>query len=96
VTQSRKDNSKDEPPRRETGAALSSALAARPIDVTVNGEVISVDEGATVADLLVRLRLASQAVAVEVNLDLVPRARHAEVRLAAGDRVEIVTLVGGG
>jgi len=35
-------------------------------------------------------------VAVEVNLELVPRQRHAEHRLAEGDRLEIVTLVGGG
>ena len=62
----------------------------------VNGEALAVDDGATVADLLVRLGVASQAVAVEVNLDLVPRAQHAEVRLTEGDRVEVVTLVGGG
>ncbi|MCP6769637.1 sulfur carrier protein ThiS, partial [Klebsiella pneumoniae] len=35
-------------------------------------------------------------VAVEVNRDVVPAARHAEHRLGAGDSVEIVTLVGGG
>lgn len=64
--------------------------------MVVNGEALAVDDGATVADLLVRLGVASQAVAVEVNLDLVPRAQHAEVRLTEGDRVEVVTLVGGG
>lgn len=66
------------------------------ISVTVNGETVAVDAGASVAELLARLDLGSQAVAVEVNLDLVPRAKHAATRLAAGDRVEIVTLVGGG
>jgi sulfur carrier protein len=66
------------------------------INVTVNGETVSVNAESSVAALLARLDLASQAVAVEVNLDLVPRAKHAVTRLAAGDRVEIVTLVGGG
>ncbi len=69
---------------------------AQDIAVTVNGETVAVDAGASVAELLARLDLGSQAVAVEVNLDLVPRAKHAATRLAAGDRVEIVTLVGGG
>ena len=46
--------------------------------------------------LLAELGLPLGHVAVEVNLELVPRARHAEQILAEGDRVEIVTLVGGG
>lgn len=66
------------------------------IEVTVNGETVAVDAESSVAELLARLELGSQAVAVEVNLDLVPRAKHAVTRLEAGDRVEIVTLVGGG
>jgi len=49
-----------------------------------------------VAALLDALALPSRQVAVEVNLQLVPRARHAEYRLAEGDRIEIVSLVGGG
>jgi sulfur carrier protein len=72
------------------------ASAANSVDVMVNGETIAIDAGSSVAALLVQLGLGSQAVAVEVNLDLVPRARHAETGLRAGDRVEIVTLVGGG
>jgi sulfur carrier protein len=74
----------------------SETGAASIVDVLVNGESLAIDAGSSVADLIVRLELARQAVAVEVNLDLVPRARHAETRLQAGDRVEIVTLVGGG
>lgn len=50
----------------------------------------------TVADLLADLQLRPQLVAVEINEQLVPRAHHAERQLAEGDRVEIVTLVGGG
>jgi len=46
--------------------------------------------------LLAELALAGKPVAVEVNRELVPRERQAAHRLADGDRVEIVTLVGGG
>jgi sulfur carrier protein len=49
-----------------------------------------------VADLLVALNLPTTRVAVEVNRQLVRRAAHASHRLAAGDQVEVVTLVGGG
>jgi thiazole synthase len=64
--------------------------------ITVNQQPQSLPEPATVADLLARLGLDPRRVAVEVNRDVVPRGRHAEHRLAAGDAVEIVTLVGGG
>jgi sulfur carrier protein len=66
------------------------------VDVTVNDEIVSLAEGTTVAELLARLELASQAVAVEVNLELIPKAQHRATTLAQRDRVEIVTLVGGG
>ncbi|MGI6420133.1 MAG: sulfur carrier protein ThiS [Thermoguttaceae bacterium] len=64
--------------------------------LTVNGNPRELADGATVAELLAALNLAERLVAVEVNLEVVPRARHGEHRLAEGDRVEIVTLVGGG
>jgi sulfur carrier protein len=66
------------------------------MQILVNGKPRDVDEGATVAALLESLGLDSRQVAVEVNLELAPRAEHAVRRLAAGDRVEVVTLVGGG
>jgi sulfur carrier protein len=66
------------------------------MQVTVNGQSRQVADSASVAELLDELRLADKPVAVEINLELVPRQRHAQHRLAEGDRVEIVTLVGGG
>ena len=66
------------------------------LEITCNGETRTVDVGTTVAALLVELGLEPRQVAVEVNLELVPRTRHAERPLCAGDRLEIVTLVGGG
>jgi sulfur carrier protein len=66
------------------------------MQITVNGQFRQVAEGATVAGLLDELRLTGKPVAVEVNLALVPRQQHCQCALAEGDRLEIVTLVGGG
>ena len=66
------------------------------IDIHVNGDGREISRGATVSSLVADLGLRPELVAVEVNRDLVPRARHAEHELGEGDRVEIVTLVGGG
>ena len=66
------------------------------MQVIVNGESRQIDDGITIAGLLDQLRLADKHVAVEVNLELVPRAQHAGHCLADGDCLEIVTLVGGG
>jgi sulfur carrier protein len=61
-----------------------------------NGVAREVEGGCTVERLLAELGLEAKHVAVEVNLELVPRGRHAERRLAEGDQLEIVSLVGGG
>lgn len=66
------------------------------MEITINDQPRQVAEGITVTELLEELGLAGKHVAVEVNLELVPRIRHLEHRLAEGDRLEIVTLVGGG
>jgi sulfur carrier protein len=66
------------------------------MQLTLNGQPRQVADGATVAELLHELKFDNKPVAVEVNLDLVPKQRHAQHRLAEGDRIEIVTLVGGG
>ncbi len=64
--------------------------------LTVNGETREVPQAASVSELLALLGLDAPRVAVEVNRAIVPRARHAEHRLADGDAVEVVTFVGGG
>ncbi|MFZ5469165.1 MAG: sulfur carrier protein ThiS [Myxococcota bacterium] len=66
------------------------------VKLTVNGQVREVPEGTTLAGLLGELKVEAERVAVEVNAELVRRARHAERHLAEGDEVEIVTFVGGG
>lgn len=64
--------------------------------ITVNGEDRTVRDGLTVAQLIEVLELRAEQVAVERNLDLVPRTQFAECLLRDGDKIEIVTLVGGG
>ncbi|MEZ6184588.1 MAG: sulfur carrier protein ThiS [Planctomycetota bacterium] len=66
------------------------------MQVTVNDAPHEVPDGTTVAQLLERLDAPRAGVAVEVNRRIVRKADHAGTALAAGDRVEIVTLVGGG
>jgi thiamine biosynthesis protein ThiS len=67
------------------------------IAIVVNGEARSISEGSSLADLLLLLGLDDRSrLAVERNREVVPRSRLAATPLAAGDRVEIVTFVGGG
>lgn len=65
------------------------------IELEVNGEAKHTD-AATVEALLTELGLAGQAVAVEINRNVVPKKQHSQTALKAGDQVELVTLVGGG
>jgi sulfur carrier protein len=65
-------------------------------EIVVNGETRSVISGMTVADLIGTLGFADRRVAVERNREVVPRAQHGTTQLAAGDRLEVVTFVGGG
>jgi len=66
------------------------------LEIVVNGESRSVAPGQTVADLITELGFGDRRVAVERNREVVPRAQHASTLLAAGDRLEVVTFVGGG
>jgi sulfur carrier protein len=66
------------------------------IDVVINGQSRSVNVGTTVAQLISELGLGDRRVAVERNRNVVPRAEHATTVLSEGDRLEVVTFVGGG
>lgn len=66
------------------------------IEIVLNGGRASLPQGCSVAELVQTLGLDGRSVAVERNERLVRRAEHGSTRLSAGDRVEVVTLVGGG
>ena len=66
------------------------------MEIVVNGEVREVADSLTIGDLIRDMDLAGRRLAVEVNLEIVPRSTHDQHRLQAGDKVEIVHAIGGG
>ena len=66
------------------------------VSIRVNGAERRVPAGISVADLALELGLEPGRVAVERNLEIVPRSTLAEVAVEEGDAYEIVTFVGGG
>jgi thiamine biosynthesis protein ThiS len=66
------------------------------MNVIVNGQPREVPDSPTVSELLALLELPRRGIAVEVNLEIVPHAELASRKLAEGDRLEVVSLVGGG
>lgn len=64
--------------------------------IEVNGQPREIAAGSSVRALLDELQVTQPHVAVELNLEVVPRAQHAETELREGDKLEVVTLVGGG
>jgi thiamine biosynthesis protein ThiS len=73
-----------------------SAVTAGVVEIQVNGKPRQIAEGTTVAALIAELGLGGKPIAVEKNREVVPKAMHASTALADGDRVELVTFVGGG
>lgn len=64
--------------------------------VTINGERREIPEGLTVAELLERLGMPENRVAIERNLEILPRAQWKGTRVEPNDSFEIVQFVGGG
>ena len=66
------------------------------MNLTVNGETRAFEGVADVAGLVAALGLDRRKVAVERNLEIVPRSAYGRTPLAEGDRIEIVHFIGGG
>lgn len=66
------------------------------MSIVVNGDPMEVSEGLSVSELLRDLNIKDARVAVEVNLDIIRSAQRDTRKLQAGDKVEIVSFVGGG
>jgi sulfur carrier protein len=77
-----------------TESELGRAAAHAPL--LVNGVARSLALPCTVTALLAQLEMAGKRVAVSVNRSVIPRSRHPEALVHAGDRVEILEAVGGG
>lgn len=65
------------------------------MQITLNGENRDV-QATTVAELVQELTLEQRMIAVERNLDVVPKSHYAQTKLQSGDRLEVVHMIGGG
>ena len=75
---------------------MVSEPAAGEIEIRLNGEPRRLAGGGTVADLVAELGKDPRTLAIEHNGSILSRSRWSEIPLAPGDRLEVVTLVGGG
>lgn len=66
------------------------------IALIVNGEAVQTPQDSTLADLVAKMELDMRKLAIERNLEIVPRSQYAATMLQDGDRLEIVHFVGGG
>jgi sulfur carrier protein len=66
------------------------------MQIMVNGEQRDVADGLSAAQLVEDMDITGKRIAMEVNLEIVPRSVYAEHIFKAGDKVEIVHAVGGG
>ncbi|MCP4597412.1 sulfur carrier protein ThiS [Neptuniibacter sp.] len=66
------------------------------MQIQVNGEMLQVQDGITLTGLVEQLELGEKRIAVELNLEIIPRSEHVETVLKESDRVEIVHAIGGG
>ena len=66
------------------------------MQILLKGEPHQLDQPLTLSALIDQLGLTGKRLAVELNLEIVPRSQHADTRLSEGDRVEIVHAIGGG
>ena len=64
--------------------------------IIVNGKEINLTEDTTVAEYLEQNQYQVKRIAVEVKGDILPKYSYADTRLKDGDRLEVVTFVGGG
>jgi sulfur carrier protein len=83
-------------PKFATSFIGIGARVSQTMNVIVNGTPSDLPAASTVAELVKSMGLSPALLAVEVNLEIVPRSRHGQHVLRDGDKVEVVTLAGGG
>ena len=66
------------------------------MQIQVNGEMLQVQDGITLPGLVEELELGEKRIAIELNLEIIPRSEHVSTVLKDADRVEIVHAIGGG
>ena len=71
-------------------------MPAETVSIEFNGQSLDVSPETTIAQLLEAAQIRSHLVAVEINLEIIPREAHHSHQVHEGDKIEAVTLVGGG
>lgn len=66
------------------------------MEIMVNGDFHTFEKGLTIAQMLVALDLPIKKIAVERNLEVVPKSTYEDVVLQDGDKLEIIHFIGGG
>ena len=66
------------------------------MNIIINGDTRAIAPGVTLEGLLAELGIDRRKVAVERNLEIVPRSAYAQTTIGDGDRLEIVHFIGGG
>jgi len=66
------------------------------MEILLNGETQQVENNCNIRDLIEKMGLTQKRLAVEVNLEIIPRSQFDHHHLSPGDRVEIVQAIGGG
>jgi len=64
--------------------------------IYLNGETREITPDTTISELLAELGYNGKRLAIEVNAEIIPRSVHPDFALSEGDRVEVVTAIGGG
>jgi len=64
--------------------------------ISINGQMIDIPDSASVKSLLDTLKLKPETVAVEINLEIIPKKEYNNYTVKEGDKVEIISYVGGG
>jgi len=66
------------------------------MQIQLNGEAHQLQDGAHISDLIEQLGFTGKRIAVELNMEIVPRSEHPSTLLSDGDQVEVVHAIGGG
>jgi sulfur carrier protein len=66
------------------------------MEIFLNGETRQIEKACNITNLLKELELENKKLAVEVNLEIIPRSQFNDYTLSKGDKVEIIQAIGGG
>lgn len=64
--------------------------------ITVNGKELSINPDTTLSALLEELKIEEQGMAIELNMEVVPKSRYKEILIKNNDTLEIIRMTGGG